>query len=172
MGSWRVWLQGALLALPGCKTAERVSYRHEPTAALYERYDLQDPAVAPFTVDGVVVSPFFVPLDYETTAVKVSFLAARTARAEVVGGALRGASERPFTEVGEAPVDKPVNPATPGVGAGVLQGYLTVLTLPTAELEAMSPGFTAEVTVRIDGGTPQTLSFPVQRDVERLVISR
>ena len=156
-----------VMVLPACKTASQISYRHDPTAELHKSWNLADPALQPFTRDGVVISPRPVPLDYENTAIKLLF-AAPSARSVAVGAAtLQGAGgSRALSGDQTAAVDKAAS------SPGVYKGEVTLGTLTGVELETLSGGANLQLIVTFPDAPAAELRFELTRHTDTYVVSR
>jgi hypothetical protein len=159
--SW--WMQ-LLLLVPGCRTAEKITYTHAATDGLVKSYNLDDPAIAPFRGAGVVAAPFVVPLDYTDTAIKVVFLAPAPATVTVREATL---SDRPLVKDTSVAVDEPT------AKAGVVERAVTLGTLPTVDLDALGKDglVLTMVLVGADGGNA-TLKYTFDRHVETYMVMR
>ena len=150
--------------IPGCKTAERVSYSHVPTAGVLESCAIADPALAAFRGAGAVVAPFLVPLDHENTAIKLVFLADRPSAVTVRDASLGGRS---------LATDLAVAVAQPAGKAGCFRGDATVGQIATAELDRMgADALVLTVTVAGADGSGATLTYTLDRHVETYLVTR
>jgi hypothetical protein len=158
----------AVLLIPGCKTAERVTYSHAPTENLLQTWNVADPALAPYRAAGVVVAPFVVPLDYDNTAIKVVFVADQPATVAVREAQLAGVGPpRILAADMQIVVDQPAD------RAGLVQRDVTVATIATADLDAMGAnGLVLTLAVAGTDGTASTLTFTLGRHVETYLVSR
>lgn len=157
------------LALPGCglggATATHVDYVHPPTARLHEAWELEGPELAPFTVEGVVVSPRIVPLSYEERAVKL-LLASHTQATVSVESAEIGAS-RSLPNRPEVTLDRPAR------REGVWKAELTLGQLTEAELEALAQDGSLPLTVHLRvGDHPARLAFDIRTRNRTYLIGR
>ena len=160
------WSSLLLALIPGCKTATKVAYKHEPTSAPVASWDLDAPALAPFSRDGVVFAPWHVDRSYTETLFRL-MLVSRT-RTEVT---LRAA-----TLSGAQPASAPPRTATLNTLAkveepaenGLYKAELTLFELPTADVEALSAG--GDLTLTLDlpqgSGDAAPMTFTIER-VER-----
>lgn len=158
------WLRLAVFVIPGCKTAEKVTYSHPLTDPVVDSCAIADPAVAAFRAGGVLVAPFVVPLDYENTAIKLVLLADRPA-SMTVKDARVGARE--------LAADLAIAVDQPADRAGCFRGDVTVGTIATTELDALGKGgLVLTLTVAGADGVGSTLTYTLDRHVETYLVTR
>lgn len=159
----------AVLLIPGCRTAERVSYSHAPTADLLQTYDVSAPTVVPFAAAGVTIAPFVIPLDYTTTAIKLAVLAPTATTLTVHEATLSGTSGPPRTLA----TDVPIVVDAPAARPPLLQRDVTLGQLPTTELDVLGQnGLVLTLAVVGADGAPSTLTYTIDRHVETYLVTR
>ena len=169
-GGWRNWLRSALLAVPtmACSTATRVEYHHDPTTNLHETYDLSRPELQPFTVDGVVVSPYFKLLTHDSTRVLLRLVSTKQVSVTVGGAVLSGQGAAPVHSFDVATTVLTSEP----VGQGAWRAAVTVGDLANTELDALGTGgATFAVDVRVGEGEARRMSFELTRHVTEQMVT-
>ena len=154
------WIQAGLLSLLSlltlaCDTATRVSYVHEPTADLQDRYEIGDPAFDPFRRSAVVVYPFFKLTERTKQMVVVRMIAGEETTVRLTGCSVAG-QELPVDEV--ITLDGQPKP-------GVHRGSHVVGKLEGEDIERLSGAgnFQMRVDFQVGDAAPQTVTFDIQR---------
>ena len=155
----------------GCSTAKRVEYVHTPTADLHKHYELERPGLAPFTLGGVVVSPFFKLHGADETRLLVTLAAHERAEvtlrsAELVGVGASASQRR------ELPIDQTVT-IDDEVAPGVVSAVVIAGAIPNAELAAIgAEGAVLSLSLRVSPEPAfQTMRFDITRQETTQIVS-
>lgn len=156
------WLKTLLMLIPGCATGTVISYQHKPTSTLRQSFNLGDPAVAAFTVGGVVVSPELASVSHEDREIVLYFLADHEASITVQAWSFTATGASTPAHQGE--VHRAV-----AVGTRADKGFtgeIVLGELKNAELETLfSAGpCTLSVTVAAPNGPDTTVEFAFERE--------
>lgn len=165
------WMKLIMFLLPGCRTATQIDYLHQPTANLTQNWDIGASVHRPFSCGGIVLSPRFVRLDHETTAVKLLVASSRPTRTLLSDVQLRdstGGSLFVGTATHEVNVDVPVK------GHEAFKGELMLAELSSAQLDAQSEAGDLVLTLNCASASGDTvvLSFDVTRVETTYMVTR
>lgn len=156
-------LKTLLMLIPGCATGTVISYQHKPTSTLRQTFELNAPALAPFSVGGVVVSPELASVSHADRQLVLYLLAARASSVTVQSWSWAATGAAAPAHAGEVRQAVPVaERADKGFTGEIVLGELK-----NAELETMFTAGPCTLTVMVapgDGGADQTMVFRFERE--------
>ena len=154
-------LLASLISLSGCATAERIDYVHQPTKDLRKTYDIEDDALRPFTIDGVVMAPVLKLSEGDSTRIILDVLADSKRKVMVRNLLIKGAG--PAKEI---PLELTIAAKTEKK-PGVLSGSETLATFSKEEMEAFTKAGT--MTINLQVKVPPSKKFtPIDYVIERV----
>lgn len=158
------WLKTLLMLLPGCATGAVIRYQHAPTAAIRQTFNLDDPALAPFTVGGVVLSPELASVSHDDRQLVLYLLSQAEASVTVMSWRLGVAGEPDAAHQGAPGQAVPVRAREAG-GRGYT-GEIVLTEVKNAELESLFQRGPCTLTLSVtpgEGGADATLVFTLER---------